>query len=58
MHEVAYAEIGIKSKLHHDNASNGFFGPHSVTHLVSELMLCSGIVTTKSLRMIVNHETS
>jgi hypothetical protein len=56
MREVAYMEIGIKGKLHHDNASEeSFLSP--LRDLGSELMLYSGIVTTGRLRMIAKHGT-
>ena len=55
--KVAYTKIDIKSKLHHDNASKESFSS-PLRDLGSELMLYSGIVTTKRLRMVGNHGTS
>jgi hypothetical protein len=43
--------------VHHGNASKESFSS-PLRDLGSELMLYSGIVTTKRLRMVVNHETS
>jgi hypothetical protein len=56
MREVAYTEIGINGKLHHDNISEESFSS-PLRDLGLELMLYSGIVTTGRLRMIVNHGT-
>jgi hypothetical protein len=49
-----FHEIDIKGKLHHDNASERSFSS-PLRDLGSDLMLYSGIVTTKSRKMIVNH---
>jgi hypothetical protein len=43
--------------MHHRNASKESFSS-PLRNLGSELMLYPGIVTTRRLRMVVNHETS
>jgi hypothetical protein len=57
MHEGCSLEKDIGSKLHHTDVSKESFS--SPLHdLGSELMLYSGIMTSKRLRIVGNHGTS
>jgi hypothetical protein len=57
MHGSCSFEVGMNSKLHHNNVSKEcFLSP--LRDLGSELMLYSGIVTSEKLRIVGNHGTS
>ena len=57
MHESCSLEEDIGSKLHHiDVSKESFSSP--LRDLGSELMLYSGIRTSKGLRIVGNHGTS
>jgi hypothetical protein len=57
MHESCSLEEDIGSKLHHtDGSKESFSSP--LRDLGSELMLYSGIMTSKRLRIVGNHGTS
>jgi hypothetical protein len=57
MHESCSPEEDIGSKLHHTDVSKGSFSS-PLRDLGSELMLYSGIMTSKRLRIVENHGTS
>jgi hypothetical protein len=57
MHGSSSFEIDMDSKLHHNNVSKESFSSPLRDH-GSELMLYSGIVTSKRLRIVRNHGTS
>jgi hypothetical protein len=58
MHESCLLEVDtVGSKLHHTDVSKeSFLSP--LRDLGSELMLYSGIMTSKKLRIVGNHGTS
>ena len=57
MHESCSFEGDIDSKLHHTDVSKESFSS-PLRDLGSELMLYSGIMTSKKLRIVGNHGTS
>jgi hypothetical protein len=57
MHESCSFEVDIDSKMHHANVSNESFSS-TLRDLGLELMLYSGIMTSKRLRIVGNHGTS
>jgi hypothetical protein len=57
MHESCSLEVDIDSKMHHADVSKESFSS-PLRDLGSELMLYSGIMTTKRLRILGNHGTS
>jgi hypothetical protein len=57
MHESCSLGIDISSKLHHTHVSKESFSS-PLRYLGSELMLYSGIMTSKRLRIVGNHGTS
>jgi len=57
MHESCSLEKDIGSKLHHTDVSKESFSS-PLRDLGSELMLYSGIMTSKRLRIVGNHGTS
>jgi hypothetical protein len=57
MHENCSFEVDIDRKMHHANVSKESFS-FPLRDLGSELMLYSGIITSKRLRIVGNHETS
>jgi hypothetical protein len=57
MHGSCSFEVGMDSKLHHNNVSKEPFSS-PLRDLGSKLMLYSGIVTSKRLRIVGNHGTS
>jgi hypothetical protein len=57
MHGSCSYEVGMDSKLHHNNVSKeSFLSP--LRDFGSELMLYSGIMTSKRQRIVGNHGTS
>jgi hypothetical protein len=57
MHESCSLEVDIDSKMHHADVSKESFSS-PLRDLGSELMLYSGIMTSKRLRIVGNHGTS
>jgi hypothetical protein len=57
MHESCSLEEDIDSKLHHTDVSEESFSS-PLCDLGLELMLYSGIMTSKRLRLVGNHGTS